>query len=217
MTSLIRSCVLMNKAYPTLKSNVGLPFIYLLLIGLLFCFISTTLFADGMHLQDNAHVVSKDMADKLENELGAIESRDGLHIEVVVLPNFYERQPDAVLNAYIQQLAKNAPNVDKRVLMLIVLSSKVAVIRPTSNIAQAYNEANAKEIIDNVTKNLNEQKYDEMARIGVAGLYHYYQKEFPPQKAQVSEWKKYGNLGIIIIALVFVIFLITSRQKKKGM
>ncbi len=216
MNSLIRSCFLINKTYPALKSANPLPLIYLLLIGLLFCFISTTLFAATTFLQDNAHVVSAEMASKLEKELEAIESRDGLHFEVVILPNFYNRDPQAVVDAYTQELAKNSANIDKRVLLLMVLDNKLAIIRPSSNIAAAYNEATVKEIIDNIKKNMDEKKYDEMTRIGIAGIYHYYEKQFPSAKQETSnKWKKYSNLGVILATLVLVIILITSLQKKK--
>ena len=216
MTSLIRSCFLIHKTYPTLKSTDPLPFIYLLLIALLYCFISTTLFAQEVYLQDNAHVVSSDMASKLETELGAMESRDGLHFEVVILPNFYNRDPQAVVDVYTQQLAKNSPSTDKRILLLIALDNKLAIIRPSSRVALAFDEAIAKEIADNVKKNIDAKNYDEMARIGIAGVYHYYEKQFPsPKKEATNPLKKFLNFGIIIAVLIAVIFLITSMQKKK--
>ncbi len=214
MTSLIRSCMLINRTYPVLKSAVPIPVIYAMLIGLLCWFVSDTLFAAPL-LQDHANVVSKDMAEKLEKELANIEAKDGLHFEVVILPNFYQRQPEAVLNAYIEQLAKNAPSTDKSVLLFIVLDNKIAVIRPSASIAAAYDAQVATEVTDNVKKNIDEKNYDEMARIGIAGIYHYFQKQFPSAQEPSSAWKRFMNLGIILVVLVMVIFLITAMQKKK--
>lgn len=216
MTSLIRSCVLINRSHGAMKSAVPLPIVFLVLIGLLCCFVSATVYA-GDYLQDNAKVVSEEMATNLDKELVNIESRDGLHFEVVILPNFYDRQPEAVLNAYIEQLAKNSPNTDKKVLLLIVLENQIAVIRPSSAIASAYNEQVANEIIDNVKKSMKEKNYDEMARVGIAGVYHYYQKQFPSASAQkpaTDSWKKMANIGIILAVLVGVILLINSQRKK---
>lgn len=213
MTSHIRSCILINRSHSALQNAVPLPIVFLVLIGLLCCFVSATVYA-GTYLQDNAHVVSEDMAGKLENILTDIQTKDGLHFEVVILPNFYDRQPEAVLNAYIEQLAKNAPNVDKRALLFIVLDNNIAVIRPTSNIASAFDEKSTNEILDNVKKSMSEKNYDEMARIGIAGVYHYYQKQFPTQKPQETSFKKLTNLGIIVAVLILVIFLVSSRKKK---
>ncbi len=214
MTSPIRSCILINRTYPALKNAIPLPIIFLVLIGLLCCFVSATVYAAPL-LQDNAQVVSETMAKNLEKELVDIEARDGLHFEVVILPNFYQRQPEAVLNTYIDQLAKNAPSIDKRVLLFIVLENNLAVIRPSSNIVEAFNTQSANEIIENVKKNMAEKNYDEMARVGVAGVYHYYQAKFPSQKPAMDTWKKYTNIAIILVTLIAVIFIISAQRKKK--
>jgi uncharacterized membrane protein YgcG len=181
---------------------------------ILYLFASIT-YAATLHLQDNAKVVSADMAGKLEKELGIIESTDGLHLEVVILPNFYDRQPEAVVNAFTQQLAKNAPDVPKRALLLIVTSNGVVELRTTDNINSAFDAKNVKDISDNIKIKLNEKNYDEMARIGIAGVYHYYEKQFPnKQKAAKSNSKQIFNIALFIIILVGVVFMVRSMPKK---
>ncbi len=210
----LSNCYLLNKSCPTARKSHSILFIYALLLSLLICFVSTTLFAESAHFQDNAKVVSADMASKLEIELGEIESKDGYHLEVVIIPNFYQRQPDAVITAFTQQLAKNAPSANKRALLLIVLENNLALIRPTTNIAAAYNTENSKDIIDNIKLQINQKNYDEMARIGVAGMFHYYQTKFGTETKSASSTKTLINVALFIIILIGVVFMITRMQKK---
>ncbi|MBI2791843.1 MAG: TPM domain-containing protein [Gammaproteobacteria bacterium] len=186
----------------------------LLLSIILFLFSSSSYGAS--FLQDNAKVVSPEMAEKLEKELGAIESRDGFHLEVVILPNFYGRQPEAVVNAFNEQLAKNAPNVDKRALLLIVTENGVVELRTTNNINSAFDAKSFKDISDNIKIKLHEKNYDEMARIGIAGVYYYYQKVFPnkPTKAAGSNNKQLFNIALFVILLIVVVFLVRAIPKK---
>ncbi len=211
----LSNCYILNKSYPMAKKSNSILFIYALLLSLLICFVSTTLFAESVYFQDNAKVVSADMAAKLESELREIESKDGYHLEVVIIPNFYQRQPDAVITAFTAQLAKNAPSVDKRALLLIVLENNLAIIRPTPNIAAAYTADHSKDIIDNIKIQLSKKNYDEMARIGVAGMYHYYQTKFAIENKPASPTKTLLNIGLFIIVLIGVVFMIRNMQKKQ--
>lgn len=211
----LSNCYILNKSNTVAKKSNSILFIYALLLSLLICFVSTTLFAESAHFQDNAKVVSADMAAKLESELREIESKDGYHLEVVIIPNYNQRQPDAVITALTAQLAKNAPSADKRALLLIVLENNLAIIRPTPNIAAAYNTENSKDIIDNIKIQMNKKNYDEMARIGLAGMYHYYQTKFAIETKPASNTKTLLNVGLFIIALIGVVFMIRGMQKKQ--
>lgn len=188
----------------------------ILLLSIILFLLSSSSYGASLHLQDNAKVVSPEMTDKLEKELSAMEARDGFHLEVVILPNFYGRQPEAVINAFNEQLAKNAPDVAKRALLLIVTENGVVELRTTSNIQAAFNAKSFKDISDNVKIKLNEKNYDEMARVGMAGVYYYYQKAFPnkPAKGADSNNKQLFNIALFVILLIVVVFLVRAIPKK---
>jgi uncharacterized membrane protein YgcG len=191
--------------------------IHSLLLVAALCFASQTICAAPAYIQDNAKVVSEDMASKLEKELASIEEKDRFHLEVVVIPNFYGRQPAAVVDAFNQQLAKNAPDISKRALLLIEIENGIVVIRPSPDIESAYDANSVKDITANVKLKLNDKNYDEAVRIGVAGMYHFYQKKFPStaQVAPVNTTKVLFNIILFVIVLIGVVFLIQKMVKKQ--
>lgn len=182
----------------------------------LFCFYSMPAFAEGPYLQDNAKVVSQEMTGKLEKVMGEIEAKNGLHLEMVILPNFYNREPNAVINAFAQQLNKNATESSKKALILIVINPTEVAIKSTANIAEAFEGNASKDIIENVKTQINAKNYDEMARVGIAGMFHYYQKKFPTiQEKPKSLLKNYFNAGLMIILAIVIVFVFRMMQKKK--
>lgn len=135
------------------------------------------------HLQDYAKVISPEVASRLEKLLGEIESKKGLYIEEVILPNRDGQSLESIESTYIKRLEQTNSTVDKRVLLLIVLDENFAKLYTSENLSKTFNAKSSNDIIANVTMRLSEKHYDEMARVGIAGIYHYFEASQPKQKS----------------------------------
>lgn len=181
------------------------------LYALTVCFFISPLNAFGAHFQDYAQAVSPEVSDRLEKLLIDIESKKKLYIEEVILPDTGGKSIESIENTFTQRLQQNTTSVEKRVLLLIILKDRFAKLYTTANLAKIYNDKVVADILANVNERMKERRYDEMARIGVAGIYHYYQEASPSQ----SKKKMLTNLiffGVAIVAALGVATLLSWRK-----
>ena len=181
---------------------------------LLYCFIVTFTLLPSLgfcaHLQDPANVVSPQIANRLEKLLTDIDTHKGLSINEVILPTTEGKSLDELSQTYIQHIEQSTPSVNNYVLLLIILEDRSAKLYPSKNIEHAFNDKVSNDILENVIINLNEKRYDEMARIGVAGIYHYYEKSQPRLQSHFS--KNAIFYLITIIALIGMSIVIIRRK-----
>ena len=181
---------------------------------LLTCFIVTLVMLPSLglcaHLHDPANVLSPQISNRLEKLLTDIESHKGLSINEVILPNAEGKSLDELSRTYIQHFEQSTPAVKNYVLLLIILEGSSAKLYPSKNVAHAFNEKVTNDILENVIINLNEKRYDEMARVGVAGIYHYYEKSQPRLQ---SHFSKHAIFYLIAIIALFGVSIVIIRRK----
>lgn len=168
------------------------------------------------YIHDNANVLSSAMKDKLEKLLTELDEKKNLRIEEVILPSFENKDPEAVVRELAQNLDSHTSNAEYRALILFVLDNGTVQIYPNEKLATLINDKAKTNIIQNAKLKLSAKNYDEMARIGIAGIFHYYQKGAAQagDKSTNDQTKKYVNILIMIIGLVAVVGLILFSRKK---
>lgn len=182
---------------------------YLLFLITAWLFLSPTI-AMAAHFQDYAQIVSPEIASRLEKLLAEIEEKKDLYIEEIILPSREGKPLDAVEITYTQRLEQNTSPVDKRVLLLIILDDHFVKLYTSGNLSSIFTENVSNDIIGNVTMRMTEKRYDEMARIGVAGIYHYYEASQPKDQTTVKK-----NLIFFLVAIGAALALAYFIPKKK--
>lgn len=172
--------------------------------------------AQTNYVYDNANVLSASMKDKLEKLLTELDEKKNLRIEEVILPSFENKDPDTVIRELAQSLDSHGSKAEYRALVLFVLDNGTVAIYPNDKLATIINDKAKENIIKNAKLKLAAKNYDEMARIGVAGIFHYYQKGGAQTGDNTAEGstKKYVNLLIMLIGLGAVVGLIMFSRKK---
>ncbi len=172
--------------------------------------------AQTNYVYDNANVLSASMKDKLEKLLVELDEKKNLRIEEVILPSFEDKDPDTVVSELVQNFDSHTSNAEYRALILFVIDNATVQIYPNDKLAALINDKAKENIIQNAKLKLTAKNYDEMARIGIAGIFHYYQKGATQTGNNSSEGstKKYVNLLIMLIGLGAVVGLIMFSRKK---
>ncbi len=188
---------------------------YLLLSAFLILtfFSSFTLQALTLYIDDNANVISKDTDMKLSQLLADTEKEENFHVQAIVLPTFYGKAQDKVISAYYQNMIVNS-KVDRAALLIIVLDKEFVQIVTTPNIVRVFNVTVVKDIVANVKKQMLEKNYDEMLRVGVAGILHYY-KEKAAKSTHNSSLNILRNMGGLLVIAVLIFYAMHRRQADK--
>ncbi|MGE3319793.1 MAG: YgcG family protein [Candidatus Berkiella sp.] len=177
---------------------------------------STAALAEYSYIKDEANVLSDTIKQRLNKLLSSLEEQKNIRIEEVILPTIGSKDPLQVVGDLARQLDANPTNAENRVLIVYVLDSGFIQIYPNAKLATILNQENIDNVIKNASTPMKEKNYDEMARIGVAGVYHHYQKHQPVDKA-ASEKKTKKTMFNILIALGLlgvVVALIKLTSKK---
>ncbi len=172
--------------------------------------------AQTNYIYDNANVLSSAMKDKLEKLLTELDEKKNLRIEEVILPSFENKDPEAVVRELAQSLDSHGSKAEYRALVLFVLDNNDIQIYPNDKLAAIIHDKAKENIIKNAKLKLVAKNYDEMARIGVAGIFHYYQKGAAQagENASDKQTKKYVNLLMILIGLGAVVGIVMFSRKK---
>lgn len=172
-------------------------------------FFATTGICQTAHIEDYAQVLSPEITTRLEKLLDEIEAKKGLYIEEIILFEKGGKSLESIEKTFVERLEQNPTQTDKRVLLLIVMEDKFVKLYASGNLQNIYNQKNSNDIIANVKLRMAERRYDEMARIGVAGIYHYYQESLPKEK------KNYlYNILFFTIAIIAVLVIGKFLPKK---
>lgn len=161
------------------------------------------------HLQDYAQVVSPEIANRIEKLLAEIAEKKGLYIEEVILPSREGKSLNSVETMYIQRLEHDETSINKRVLLLIILDDHFVKLYATENLSSIFNEKTSSDVIENVKQRMSEKRFDEMARVGVAGIYHYYEASQPKKPTNIKR-----NLIFFLVAIAAAIGLAYFMPKK---
>lgn len=174
--------------------------------------ISSALFANVPHIQDDPKILSSEMTTKLEDLLTDIETKKQLRIEVVILNSFNDLSEEAVANAFYEQMDKNSPDINQKVLLLLATDRNYANIFPSVNLSSIYTPEITKDIVANVSKKLTEKNYDDAARVGIAGIYHYFDKN----TEKPSALRNFGTIlfNLIFVGVVIYILFLVIRKRK---
>lgn len=175
---------------------------------------TASLFAATPHIQDYAKVLTPEMTQKLEALLVEMESKKGVHVEQIIMADFANRPPAAVANALFKQLAVNAPTVDKRVLLLIVLSNNSISILTTNSLKDVLDINAIGDIQKNTMSKLSLKQYDEAARTSIAGVYYFYDKKYPASTGDKKSKNPMLNIFLFAIAIIVVIGIAKLSPKK---
>jgi uncharacterized membrane protein YgcG len=165
--------------------------------------------AMATHLQDYAQVVSPEIAGRIEKLLAEIAEKKGLYIEEIILPSREGKSLNSVETMYTQRLEQDDTAIKKRVLLLIILDDHFAKLYSTENLSSVFSERISNDIVENVKHRLSEKRFDEMARIGVAGIYHYFEASQPKEKTNIKK-----NLIFFLVAIAAAIGLAYFIPKK---
>ncbi|HRE33005.1 MAG TPA: TPM domain-containing protein, partial [Candidatus Berkiella sp.] len=128
------------------------------------------------YVHDEANVVSTAMKEKLEKLLAELDEKRNLRIEEVILPSLNNQDPSKIVGELAQKLDAHETKAEYRALILYVTDSGYIQIYPNQKLATILEEKSLANIVQTATKQLQEKNYDEMARVGVAGIFHYFQK-----------------------------------------
>lgn len=165
--------------------------------------------AMATHLQDYAQVVSPEIAGRIEKLLAEIAEKKGLYIEEVILSSREGKSLNSVEKMYTQRLEQDETAIKKRVLLLIILDDHFAKLYATENLASVFTERISNDVVENVKQQMSEKRFDEMARIGVAGIYHYFEASQPKEKSNIKK-----NLIFFLVAIAAAIGLAYFIPKK---
>ncbi|MCS5712350.1 TPM domain-containing protein [Candidatus Berkiella aquae] len=168
------------------------------------------------YVHDEANVVSAPMKEKLEKLLTELDEKRNLRIEEVILPSLNNQDPSKVVGELAQKIDAHETKAEYRALILYVTDSGYIQIYPNQKLSAILDEKSLANIVQTATKQLQEKNYDEMARVGVAGVFHYFQKNPETQVKNDAEGrsKTMINLLLIIVALVVVVGLIKFGRKQ---
>lgn len=167
------------------------------------------------YVHDEANVVSAAMKDKLEKLLAELDEKKNLRIEEVILPSLNNQDPSKVVGELAQKLDAHETKAEYRALILYVTDSGYIQIYPNQKLSAILGEQSIANIVQTATKQLQEKNYDEMARVGIAGIFHYFQKNPQTQDKNAAQGrsKTMINLLLVIVALVVVVGLIKFGRK----
>lgn len=168
-------------------------------------FFNIVAYAQTPHIQDYANILSPKIKKELDVFLNEVESKKKLLIEEIILP-LDQVQPSQ--QELLRLLDKTSSEANQKVLLVINSETSTVHIITTPNLNSIYNDAVKKDITENVLFNLKAKKYDEMARVGVAGIYHYY------EKPSASSKKTIMNVIFLLLGLVAVVILLRLRPSK---
>jgi hypothetical protein len=173
-------------------------------------------YADSEYIFDPNKVVSSSMKGKLDKLLSELDAKKSLLIEEHILPTLGKEDPLKVVGEFAQKLDSRGSKAEYRALVLYVLDNNFVQIYPNKKLASIIEQTAFVSVADNAKKELQQKKYDEMARISVAGIYHFFQKSGVQQATDSGESNKKAiyNMLFALIVLAVVVGLIKMSTKK---
>jgi|GEM_PF-5023948 len=199
-----------------LNKTIGAKLSWLLLtVGLGFA-CNQVAFAEDNYINDQANVVSPAMKGKLDKLLSELETKKNLLIEEHIVPTLGNDDPLKIINELSDKLDARNSKAENRALILYVLDNGFVHIYPNKPLATIISKENIASIVQNATKKLQDKNYDEMARIGIAGIYHYYQNSATDKTSDKSSTGKKTllNMLLVLVLLVVVIGIVKMSNKK---
>lgn len=182
-------------------------------------FYSNVVFAEYSYIKDEAGVLGDTIKQRLNKLLSSLEEQKNIRIEEVILPTMGTKDPLQVVGDLARQLDANPTNAENRVLIIYVLDNGFIQIYPNTKLSAILTKENIDGIIKNASKPMQDKNYDEMARMGVAGVYHYYQKQQPQgsaDKTATAQKSKQPLLNILfVLVLLGVVVAIIKFSNKK--
>jgi len=180
---------------------------------------SSTALAEYNYIKDEANVLSDTIKQRLNKLLISLEEQKNIRIEEVILPTIGSKDPLQVVGELARELDANPTKAENRVLIVYVLDSGFIQIYPNAKLSTILTKENIDNVIQNASTKLQDKNYDEMARIGVAGVYHHYQRKQAASSdgAQNNKQSKKTlfNIFIALALLGVVVVLIKMSSKKK--
>jgi len=173
-------------------------------------------FAESNYVHDEANVLSASMKEKLNQLLGDLEKGKNIRIEEVILPTVGTQDPSTVAGEIVQKLDSKASPAENQAVIIFIIDNGFIQIYPNQKLATALDEKTIASITKNASKSMQDKKYDEMARVGVAGVYHYFQKSNGNNGAgkETSSKKPLLNIAFALLVLVVIVGLIKFSNKK---
>ncbi len=173
-------------------------------------------YADEQFIFDPNGVVSASMKVKLDKLLTELDQKKNLLIEEHILPTLGNDDPLKVVGELAQKLDSRGSTAENRALVLYVLDNNFVQIYPNQKLASIIDSAALASVAENAKQQLQQRNYDEMARVSIAGIYHFYQKSGTLQPTESSESNKKAiyNMLFALIVLVVVVGLIKMSTKK---
>lgn len=173
-------------------------------------------YAESVYVHDEANVLSASMKEKLNQLLGDLEKSKNIRIEEVILPTVGTQDPTTVAGEIVQKLDSKASPAENQAVIVFIVDNGFIQIYPNQKLAPALDEKNIAGITKNAAKSMQDKKYDEMARVSVAGVYHYFQKHNAANGAvkDSSSKKPLLNIAFALLVLVVIVGLIKFSNKK---
>jgi uncharacterized membrane protein YgcG len=183
----------------------------LLLTLLLSSFYALTLFAQPVYVDDNANVITKDTEAAIIQALAQTENDEKFHVQAVILPNFYNKDPSKVQSAYYQHMLQSSKG-DKAALLLIVLDKEYVQVITTPNIVGIFDAAAVRNIKSKVMALMREKQYDHMLNVGVSEILNVYKGKVSTARSKNSI-TDLSNILALIIGVAFLIYLYKRKKQ----
>lgn len=173
-------------------------------------------FAESNYVHDEANVLSASMKEKLEQLLSDLEKSKNIRIEEVILPTVGTQDPATVASEIVQKLDSKATPAENQAVIIFIIDNGFIQIYPNQKLAPALDEKAIAGITKNASTSMQDKKYDEMARVSVAGVYHHFQKSNATNGAvkDASSKKPLLNIAFALLVLVVIVGLIKFSNKK---
>lgn len=174
-------------------------------------------YAEDQFIYDPNSVVSASMKGKLDKLLAELDSKKNLLIEEHILPTLGKDDPLKVVGELAHKLDARGSKAEYRALIVYILDSNFVQIYPNKKLGAIIDTNTLAGVADNAKKQLQEKNYDEMARISIAGIYHFYQQSGVTQEAKENTSNKsLYNMLIALVVLAVVVGIVKLSSKKSG-
>lgn len=196
-----------------MNKSIGLLSFLLMAVSLS---IASVALADEQYIFDQPNVVSAPMKDKLEKLLTELDTKKNLLIEEHIIKTIDKNDPHKIIGELAHKLDARGSKAENRALVLYVLDDNFVEIYPNEKLAAIIKTENIASITQNAKNKLQEKNYDEMTRIAIAGIYHYYQKNPTEQSIKKDDSGKSTlfNMLIAVILLVVVVGIIKMKNRQ---
>lgn len=163
------------------------------------------------HVNDYAHILSKEMVDELENKLQLYEKTTTRQFVVLTLDNIQGKTIEEAANLIANQAKIGEKKTDNGLLLLIAMKERKIRIEVGSGIEDEYTDVFTGRVIDDIlTPYLKSGKYDKGVKEAVEALVSEIKATAPDNDGS------YLFLIFVAVVIVLIILALASDEIDSG-